>query len=293
MKFLTFRSDGFEMLGLVSEDGRTVYPLNEIGLSYFNMTDLVTRLTEEDRQKAMDFLRAPEGGILYEETEKCAPIPRPAQDVICLGINYHAHAEEAARYEKQAFGGDRPYPIYFSKRVNEAVADGGFIESHPGLVERLDYECELAVVIGREAVNVSPEEAYDYVFGYTILNDVSARVLQTRHKQWYFGKSLDGFTPIGPWIVTADELPGRPALPIRSYVNGELRQNSNTSLLIFDIAYVISELSQGMTLLPGTIIAMGTPSGVGMGFDPPRFLKSGDTVDCQIEGIGTLHNTVR
>ena len=174
MKFLTFRSDGFEMLGLVSEDGRTVYPLNEIGLSYFNMTDLVTRLTEEDRQKALDFLRAPEGGILYEETEKCAPIPRPAQDVICLGINYHAHAEEAARYEKQAFGGDRPYPIYFSKRVNEAVADGGFIESHPGLVERLDYECELAVVIGREAVNVSPEEAYDYVFGYTILNDVNS-----------------------------------------------------------------------------------------------------------------------
>ena len=128
--------------------------------------------------------------------------------------------------------------------------------------------------------------------GVSILNDVSARVLQSRHKQWYFGKSLDGFTPIGPWIVTRDEFGDPPVRKIQSYVNGELRQDSTTDRLIFDIPYIISELSQGMTLLPGTLIATGTPSGVGMGFDPPKFLNAGDTVDCVIEGIGTLHNTV-
>ena len=137
------------------------------------------------------------------------------------------------------------------------------------------------------------EDAFDYVFGYTILNDVSARNLQTSHKQWYFGKSLDGFTPIGPCIVTKEDFQNPPALYIRSYVNGELRQNSTTDLLIFDIAHVISELSQGMTLLPGTIIAMGTPAGVGMGFVPPNFLKAGDEVKCEIEGIGTLTNIVQ
>ena len=293
MKFLTFSQDGFETLGIASEDGKTVYSLTDIGISYFNMTDLVSRLTVEDYQTLTTFLRNPHGGVPYEDIEKCAPIPCPAQDIICLGINYMQHAEEAARYEKTAFSGERPYPIYFSKRVNEAVPDGGFIDSHPGLVSRLDYECELAVVIGKEAKDVPKEEAYDYVFGYTIINDVSARVLQTRHKQWYFGKSLDGFTPMGPWIVTTDEIPGKPALKIQSYVNDELRQDSVTDLLIFDIAYVVSELSKGMTLLPGTVIAMGTPAGVGMGFDPPRFLKSGDTVDCTIEKIGTLHNTVK
>jgi 2-keto-4-pentenoate hydratase/2-oxohepta-3-ene-1,7-dioic acid hydratase in catechol pathway len=292
MKFLTFKENDYETLGVASEDGKTVYSLTDIGISYFNMTDLVERLTVEDYQTLTTFLKNPKNGTPYEDIEKCSPIPCPAQDVICLGENFMKHAEEAARYESRTFGGDRPHPIYFSKRVNEAVSDGGRIQSHPGLVSRLDYECELAVIIGKEAKNVSYENAYDYVFGYSILNDISARVLQTQHKQWYFGKSLDGFTPFGPWIVTADEIPGKPALKIQSYVNGELRQDSMTDMFIFDIAYVISELSSGMTLLPGTIISMGTPSGVGMGFDPPKFLKPGDTVDCVVEKIGTLHNTV-
>ena len=149
-------------------------------------------------------------------------------------------------------------------------------------MEQLDYEAELAVVIGRTAKDVPANQAGEYIFGYTILNDVSARVLQTAHKQWYFGKGLDGFTPMGPWITTADEVAFPPALAISSKVNGELRQHSNTSLLM-----------TGITLLPGTIIATGTPAGVGMGFDPPKFLKSGDVVECTIEGIGTLCNTVR
>ena len=292
MKLLTYKENGYERIGVVSDDGKMVYDIADIGLSFFNMNDLISRITMEDRNKIYEFMQSPENGMEYEKIEKCAPIPRPAQDIICLGINYSEHAVEAANYEKEAFGGERVYPIYFSKRVNEAVADGGYIESHPDIVERLDYECELAVVIGKEARNVSRDRAYDYVFGYTIINDVSARKLQTRHKQWYFGKSLDNFTPMGPWIVTSDEIIGKPVLEIKSIVNKELRQNSVTDHLIFDIAYVISELSQGLTLLPGTIIAMGTPAGVGMGFDPPKFLKKGDTVDCIIEKIGTLHNVV-
>lgn len=292
MKFLTYREEGFERLGAVSEDGRRVYDLADAGFSFFNMNDLITRITEEDRKNIKNYMKNSSDFISYQAIEKCAPIPRPIQDLICLGINYSDHAVEAAHYEEKAFGGERKYPIYFSKRVNEAVPDEGKIMAHENIVERLDYECELGVVIGKEAVNVKAEEAYDYVFGYTIINDVSARKLQTRHKQWYFGKSLDGFTPMGPWLVTADEIPGKPVLKIQSYVNGELRQDSVTDHMIFDVAYVISELSQGMTLLPGTVIAMGTPSGVGMGFDPPKFLKKGDVIDCCIEKIGTLHNSV-
>ena len=155
------------------------------------------------------------------------------------------------------------------------MPDGGFIEAHTDLVQKLDYECELAVVLGKDAKDVPAGQTKDYVFGYTILNDVSARDVQTAHKQWYFGKSLDGFTPMGPCIVTADEFDTYPpALPIRSRVNGELRQDSNTKLQIFDIDHVIHELSQGMTLKAGTIIATGTPAGVGMGFDPPKVFKS-------------------
>ena len=174
-----------------------------------------------------------------------------------------------------------------------AVGDGEYIDGHLDIVDSLDYEVELAVVIGKDAKNVKPEEVFDYVFGYTILNDMSARNLQTSHKQWYFGKSLDDFTPIGPVIVTKDEFTNPPALAIRSYINGELRQDSTTDLLINSIEKVICQLSKGMTLAAGTVIAMGTPAGVGMGFQPPKFLKKGDIVKCEIEGIGTLTNEIK
>ena len=293
MKLLTFMDNGYETLGVLSNDGNLVYSLPDIGVSYFNMNDLVARLTEEDRRIINEFLSAPdEEGVPYSEIVKCAPIPRPSQDVICLGENFRAHTKEAERYSNRAFGGEKKLPIYFSKRVGEAVADFGDIPAHADVTQKLDYESELAVIIGREAYKVAEEDAYDYIFGYTILNDISARDVQTGHRQWYLGKSLDGFTPIGPWIVTADEIPGRPCLQVRSYVNGELRQNGNTDDFIFDIPYCIAELSAGMKLLPGTIISMGTPAGVGMGFDPPRFLSAGDKVDCEIEGIGILHNTI-
>ena len=225
--------------------------------------------------------------------ELLAPIPRPRQDILCLGMNYKDHAEEAAHYSAEAFTKEKPVAVYFSKRVSQAVAPEGDIQRHADLVERLDYEVELGVILGRTARNVKAEEAGDYIFGYTVINDVSARDVQTGHKQWYFGKSLDGFTPMGPCIVTADEIAFPPALDISSAVNGEPRQHSNTRLFLTGIPALLEELTAGMTLLPGTIIATGTPAGVGMGFDPPKFLNTGDVVECTIQGIGTIRNTVR
>ena len=277
MKLVTYLYKDREQVGLL--EGDTVRPL-----PYADMTALI---------EAKDLSAAPAAESLpLSAVQLLAPIPRPRQDVICLGINYKAHAQEAQQYSAE-FKKERPIPIYFSKRVTEAVGPDGYIESHPGLVERLDYEVELAVIIGKRAKNVPAEKAADYIFGYTILNDVSARVLQTSHKQWYFGKSLDGFTPIGPCILTADQVAFPPALGIRCWVNDELRQDSNTSLLISGIPEILEQLSSGMTLLPGTIIATGTPSGVGMGFDPPKFLHPGDVVKCEIDGIGAICNPVR
>ncbi|MCI8464912.1 MAG: fumarylacetoacetate hydrolase family protein [Lachnospiraceae bacterium] len=295
MKLVTYLYEGNQAVGVLTPEGEVVCPVKELGFPCKDMNDLIDALAERG---ASDLRKATEagsfaGGIPVEKVTVLAPIPVPRQDVICLGINYMAHAEESARYKKEAFGGERPYAVYFSKRVGEAVRPDGWIDGHFDMVERLDYEVELAVIIGKDARGVSEEEAADYIFGYTIMNDVSARELQIRHKQWYFGKSLDGFTPMGPWIVTADEFSFPPKLSIQSKVNGELRQNSNTELLIFGLPHIIQELSAGMTLKAGTIIATGTPAGVGMGFEPPRFLKSGDVVECTIEGIGTLKNTVR
>ena len=296
MKFYTYKTKdtGIEELAIgYAKDDNLLYPLHQFDMHFADMTDLIAHITPAELEILK--LASQKEGLRFLQKDgvtACAPISHPRQDVICLGINYAAHAEESARYKKEAFERDRPYPIYFAKRVNEAVADGGMVPAYENLVDSLDYEVELAVIIGKDAKNVSRENAYDYVFGYTILNDISARNLQTRHKQWYFGKSLDGFTPIGPCITTIDEFQNPPELAIRSYVNGELRQNSNTNLLIFDIAHIISELSQGMTLKAFTIIATGTPAGVGMGFEPPNFLKPGDTVTCEIEKIGTLTCTI-
>lgn len=293
MKLVTYSYDGTESAGVLSLDGKHVCPAKALGYGCENMNEWIDLLAKEGLSRLLAAVEAGcEERIPLEQVTLLAPIPRPRQDMICLGINYMAHAEESARYKNEAFGGERPYAVYFSKRVGEAVRPEGRIDGHFDMVERLDYEAELAVVIGKDARGVSEEEAADYILGYTIVNDVSAMVLQTRHKQWYFGKSLDGFTPMGPWIVTADEFSFPPKLSIQSRVNGQLRQDSNTELLIFGIPHIIRELSRGITLKAGTLIATGTPAGVGMGFTPPRFLKSGDTVECSIEGIGTLKNTV-
>lgn len=297
MKLVTYQVEQKVRAGFLSDDGEWVFPIDAAGLEYTTMLEAVRQISESEIQ-LLEYMAKKEpysikGAARMEEVKILAPIPHPAQDIICLGINYMDHAEESARFKKEAFGGERPYAVYFSKRVNKAVADKDPIPAHAGLVDSLDYECELAFIIGRDACNVAPEQVKDYIFGYTILNDVSARSVQTRHKQWYFGKSLDGFTPMGPCIVTANSVAWPPCLKIQSYVNGELRQDSNTEKLIFGVEHIVSELSMGMTLKAGTIISTGTPAGVGMGFTPPRFLKSGDVVECVIEGIGTLTNPVK
>ena len=287
MKLVTYRENGAEKVGALTKDGTAILPL-----PVPDMNTLIETMTLSQLSSAVTAAEGGGASVALADVELLAPIPRPRQDVLCLGMNYKAHASEAAKYDADAFTKEKPAAVYVSKRVSEAVAPGGVIQSHQDLVERLDYEVELGVILGKTAKHVNAAEAGDYIFGYTVLNDVSARDVQTGHKQWYFGKSLDGFTPMGPCIVTADEIAFPPALGISSTVNGEPRQDSNTSLFLNSIQDVLEELTAGMTLLPGTIIATGTPAGVGMGFDPPKFLKPGDTVSCTIEGIGTLTNPV-
>ena len=298
-----------EEVGLMSADGTRILPLARTAFSFPDMNTLIAESTPEMLQELGKIAAAleifvnrdpgssgPEGEDptlrVGDDARILSPIPCPLQDVICLGLNYTEHAEEAAAYSSEAFTSKDRYPVYFSKRVFRSPGDGDPIPAYEGLVDSLDYEAELAVIIGRDIKGVAPEEVPGCIFGYTILNDVSARNLQTRHTQWYLGKSLDGYTPMGPCIVTADEFSYPPKLRISSTVNGELRQNSTTDMLIFGLDRIISELSAGMTLRAGTIISTGTPRGVGMGFDPPRFLKKGDTVTCAIEGIGTLTNVI-
>ena len=290
MKLVTFSrlGESREQVGILR--GEAIVPIEELGFHFESMNDLILRATPDDL-KAMG---AAEGGeaLPLAAARLLAPIPRPMQDVLCLGLNYTEHAEEAFGYSSEAFSSNRAEPIFFSKRAHYCPGPGEPIPAHRDLTQRLDYENELAVILGRDALNVPEADVRDYIFGYTIVNDVSARELQTRHKQWYFGKSLDGFTPMGPCIVTADEIAWPPALGISTVVNGELRQNSNTRMLIHGIAEIVSTLSRGMTLKAGTVIATGTPKGVIMGMDNPQFLVPGDTVACRIEGIGELVNTV-
>ena len=296
MRLVTYEIEHREGLGVMSRDGKWIFPLRSMDMDYKTMQQLIENISESEKQ-LLEYMSSQDpykirGAAPIEEVKLLAPIPHPRQDVICLGINYMDHAEESARFKKEEFNGERPYAVYFSKRVNQAVNPGDGIPSHSDIVKDLDYEAEMAVIIGKEASHVPENQVKDYIFGYTIINDVSARTIQNRHKQWYFGKSLDGFLPMGPCIATVDELEFPPKVQVQSRVNGELRQNENTSRLLFGVAYIVSELSQGMTLKPGTIIATGTPAGVGMGFNPPKFLKPGDVVECSGEGIGSITNPV-
>lgn len=289
MKFVTYTDNDKEEVGILTEDGTAVIPVKNLGYMAGSMNEFIDELGGR-LPELPDAAR----GISLADVKLQAPIPEPKQDVICLGLNYRDHAEEATRADA-VFDVQRGDAVYFAKRLQRAVAPNDSIDGHFDICDSLDYEVELAVIIGKDAKNVKAEEAGDYIFGYTILNDVSARNLQTRHKQWYFGKSLDDFTPMGPCIVSAESIGPRPELGIRCYVNGELRQNSNTRMMIFDIPYIIQELSAGMTLKAGTVIATGTPSGVALGMSPEvqKYIKSGDIIRCEIDGIGVLENTVK
>lgn len=231
------------------------------------------------------------GRVSMEQLKIMAPIPRPAKNIMCLGWNYSEHVQETS-----ALRNHDPklpeHPVVFTKSVTSVTGPGGHIFFDPGLSTELDWEVELGVIIGTGGKQIERSRALDHVFGYTIINDVSARDLQFRHQQFFIGKSLDGACPMGPWIVTADEIEDPQNLDLSCRVNGIIKQDSNTRHMIFDIATTIEILSKGMVLEPGDIIATGTPDGVGFARKPPEFLRPGDLVECEIGSIGNLANRV-
>ena len=284
MRLTTIKYQGNECVAVQTEDG--IVTLESVGVQVADMNELVKRYDELQNVITEKIVGAKV--LAKEEYKVLAPIPVPMQDVVCLGVNYHDHIKETVDVLDFTKKKDA---VYFSKRVNRANDPDGNIPVYD-FVDALDYEVELGVILKKDAFNVTVEEAADVILGYTIINDVSARNLQFKHQQWYRGKSLDGYTPMGPCIVTADEIGNAHDLEICCYVNDEKRQESNTKYMITTVEEAISELSQGMTLKAGTVIATGTPGGVGMGMKPPVYLKFGDVIRCEIEGIGSLMNTV-
>jgi 2-keto-4-pentenoate hydratase/2-oxohepta-3-ene-1,7-dioic acid hydratase in catechol pathway len=238
--------------------------------------------------------RALEKGLAaraFSDVKPLAPIPRPKRNIFCLGKNYGDHAREmVGKVDK---GADIPEkPIFFTKATTSVIGPGVPIPSHPQLTTQVDYEAELAIVMGKTGRDISADQAGEYVFGYTALNDVTARDLQISHGQWFRGKSLDGFAPMGPVVVHRSVMPAPDEIEVKCWVNGEQRQQGILTDLIFDIPAIIESLSAGFTLLAGDIIATGTPAGVGMGFDPPRYLQQGDEVIVEVSGTGRLINRV-
>ncbi len=235
-----------------------------------------------------------EGAPIVPDARILAPIPRPPKNVFCVGKNYQEHAKEFAvsGFDGGAKDVVPPFPVVFSKPHTAIIATGEPILGHLDPTGGLDYEGELGVVIGRGGRGITKADALSHVFGYTIVNDVTARHLQKRHSQWILGKGLDSFCPMGPAILTADEVPDPRALALTTWVNGEQRQHAPISDLIFDIPTLIEAISAAITLEPGDVIATGTPAGVGIGFSPPRFLASGDVVRIEVPGIGVLENRV-
>jgi 2-keto-4-pentenoate hydratase/2-oxohepta-3-ene-1,7-dioic acid hydratase in catechol pathway len=232
--------------------------------------------------------------VALTEITGLAPLPVPVRDVICVGKNYHEHANEFHRsgFDSTSAQAIPDAPVIFTKATTSIAANGAQIRASIDPTKTIDYEGELGVVIGIGGTAIAPEQAYRHVFGYTVINDVTSRALQKRHGQWFVGKSLDGFCPMGPCIVTADEVDAVDDLLLTTHVNGELRQQARVSDLIFDIPTLIATLSSTMTLVPGDIIATGTPAGVGIGFEPPKYLSSGDRVRVEISGIGILENAI-
>ena len=229
--------------------------------------------------------------IPLDKVELLSPIPRPRQNIMCLGWNYIEHVEETSGKALEAPKLPK-YPIVFTKAANSMNGPFSEIPVDLEVSNKMDWEVELAVIIGKSGQGIAKEHALEHVFGYSIINDVSARDIQKRHKQFFVGKSFTGACPMGPWIVTADEIPNPQNLDLKSWVNKDLKQDSNTQYQIFDVASVIETLSKGMTLEAGDIIATGTPSGVGYVRNPPEYLMPGDIVECEIENIGKISNPV-
>jgi 2-keto-4-pentenoate hydratase/2-oxohepta-3-ene-1,7-dioic acid hydratase in catechol pathway len=286
MRFATFTDGRQRYVGRVSPDGKTITKLdlaNELAQKgVLGLIELATQGQDLDKYAGAS---VPVASVRLE-----APIPLPRRNIFCVGRNYHAHAKELSGSVFKANTADpASWPIVFTK-VPECVAGPGQDVVLPTSVSsQIDYEAELAVIIGKGGKNISRESALQHVYGYTIVNDVTARDVQMRHQQWDLGKSFDSFCPMGPWVVTADELDGTDTR-VRCWVNDELRQDGYTRDFIFDIPALIETCSRGITLHPGDIIATGTPAGVGMGLTPPRYLQSGDVVRIEIDGIGVIQN---
>jgi 2-keto-4-pentenoate hydratase/2-oxohepta-3-ene-1,7-dioic acid hydratase in catechol pathway len=284
MKFVTFRLGGERRVGVYEAADQSVRP---ISMSSAEATVGVGAVLGRD-PTSLELLSA----IPLDSVVLDAPFPRPSRNIFCVGKNYREHAREFSRsgFDSSATMGEVPKaPIIFSKVPECVIADGDDVIIDPSVSDAIDYEAELAVIIGKGGRNIKTEDAIDHVWGYTIVNDVTARDLQGRYSQWLIGKSQDTFCPMGPIAVTADEIDVANT-KMRCLVNGEIRQQANTQDLIFDIPTIIATISAGVTLIPGDIIATGTPAGVGIGFKPPKYLRDGDVVRIEIDGIGALEN---
>lgn len=294
MKFATVFYGGETVAGVIDPAKRLFWPLSRI------RPDL-PRSAGSDLAAAIPYLMdgglacEPSQAIAVDKIRLCSPLTQTPHNILCVGKNYRAHALEFARsgFDASSASSDTipEFPIIFSKPSSSIIGPDSEIPLLAGLDQAVDYEVELAVVIGRRGRAIAKQDAMSHVFGYTIVNDVTARDLQQRHKQWLLGKGIDGFCPMGPWIVVRDEIDYRD-MRVICRVNGETRQDASTRDLIFDIPDLIETISLSMTLEPGDVIATGTPEGVGIGFNPPRFLKAGDLVECEITGIGRLSNVV-
>ncbi len=300
MKLVTYEINAKVEIGFLTEDGEMVRPLQATELYYLqsstlpgSMLELLDRGPQAVEVLQTLFARLDETGpkLPLTKVKLLAPIPRPRKNIFCIGKNYVEHALEFEK-TKDVNVAVPKVPVIFSKPPTCVVGTGAIVKNHKHMTSQIDYEVELAVVIGKTASNVSKENAYEYVFGYTVMNDVSARDLQKAHAQWIMGKGPDTFAPLGPCLVHKSSIPDPHNLFIRCSINGELRQNANTKDMVFDIPSLIATLSSVVTLEPGDIIATGTPAGVGVGFTPPKFLQHGDEMRCEIEKIGALVNTI-
>ena len=251
-------------------------------------------LGEEGLSAARHAAESGKGRMALAKVKLMAPIPRPARNVLCVGKNYRAHAQEvqATAIAASDKDGVPDVPVIFTKWTSSVIGPNEAIPSYLDPTQSTDYEGELAVIVGTRGRGIARADALRHVYGYTIVNDVTARRLQKLHHQWFLGKSLDGYCPMGPAIVTADVVSDVGLLQVQTRVNGELRQDGSVSDMVFDIPFLIETLSRTMTLEPGDIISTGTPAGVGQGFKPPKFLQKGDVVSITIEPIGTLENPV-
>lgn len=295
MRLVTYRTNNAQSVGLLCKKGVVL----AMDVPYWpdNLRSMlaIIRAGEQGRRELEQLVdRAMAEGLAkpLHDQALLAPIPVPARNVMCLGFNYAEHAQESLAAHQREIKYPE-HPIVFTKSVTSINGPGADVPLHEQVTSELDWEVELAVVIGRQGRAISAADALQHVFAYTIVNDISARDLQFRHKQYFLGKSLDGTCPMGPWLVTADEIDDPQNLALQCRVNGEVKQRGNTSQMIFSIARIIEILSRGMTLQPGDIIATGTPSGVGFARTPPEFLQSGDIVECEIENIGILRNQIR